>query len=91
MQNFAFIGDYLMKKYNKAKMVELEQHTGGLKSTRKSQKGLRKADIVYMENSPDYCEFNVNQGRPNYLYLCGYFFVRFSYSAMNLSSLGFKF
>lgn len=52
MSDFRRTGDYLRKKYNTAIEVTMDQDGTGFKVPNKN---LKKNELVYIENSPDYC------------------------------------
>ncbi|KAK3104218.1 hypothetical protein FSP39_025392 [Pinctada imbricata] len=69
LPKFRKIGDHLIKKYNKAKLVQ--PFNGGrnrrpvyltLKRSRHSHAKPRKSDLVYLEKSPNYCDFDPRTG-----------------------------
>lgn len=55
MADFRQTGDYLFKKYNSAVEVIMNQDGTGFKVADKDFKGSTKNELVYVENSPDYC------------------------------------
>lgn len=55
MSDFRRTGDYLRKKYNTAIEVTMNQDGTGFKVADKDFKGSTKNELVYVENSPDYC------------------------------------
>lgn len=66
---FRKIGDYLFENYNSAKLVI--PWRGGrlrrpktllLKKSKKPNRKPRRRDLVYLEKSPNYCEYNPNTG-----------------------------
>lgn len=62
MQEFAVVGDFLKMKFDKARLVEMNQDATGLSPLKKPDRHVRKSDIVYMEQSPDYCSYNPSTG-----------------------------
>ena len=68
MQDFAVVGDFLKAKFDKARLVEMNQEATGLSPLTKTDRQIRKSDIVFMENSPDYCTYNPSIGK--YVYVC---------------------
>ncbi|KAF6030278.1 WNT2B [Bugula neritina] len=57
-QDFAIIGDFLKTKYNRAVKVDTTQDSTGKLVAVNSNRSLRKGDMVYMDESPDYCLHN---------------------------------
>ncbi|KAG7251739.1 hypothetical protein CRUP_011585, partial [Coryphaenoides rupestris] len=55
MADFRRTGDYLRKKYNTAVEVTMNQDGTGFTVADKDFKGNTKNELVYVENSPDYC------------------------------------
>lgn len=55
MADFRRTGDYLFKKYNSAIEVIMNQDGTGFRVADKDLKGTTKNELVYVENSPDYC------------------------------------
>uniref|UniRef100_A0A8C4THB9 Protein Wnt n=1 Tax=Erpetoichthys calabaricus TaxID=27687 RepID=A0A8C4THB9_ERPCA len=56
MSDFRRTGDFLLKRYNKAIQVTMNQNgTGFTVATKKN-------DLVYFENSPDYCRMDKDAG-----------------------------
>ncbi|XP_006770072.1 PREDICTED: protein Wnt-2 [Myotis davidii] len=55
MADFRRTGDYLWKKYNGAIQVVMNQDGTGFTVANKRFKKPTKNDLVYFENSPDYC------------------------------------
>lgn len=55
MSDFRRTGDYLRKKYNTAIEVTMKQDGTGFK-------GSTKNELVYVENSPDYCLMDRSAG-----------------------------
>ncbi|MBN3302835.1 WNT2 protein, partial [Amia calva] len=55
MADFRKTGDYLRKKYNGAIQVVMNQYGTGFTVAFKKFKKPTKNDLVYFENSPDYC------------------------------------
>ncbi|XP_043825079.1 protein Wnt-2 isoform X3 [Dromiciops gliroides] len=55
MADFRKTGDYLWKKYNGAIQVVMNQDGTGFTVANKRFKKPTKNDLVYFENSPDYC------------------------------------
>lgn len=65
MSDFQRTGDYLRKKYNTAVEVTVNQHGTGLMVAGRYFKGTTKNDLVYVENSPDYCLMDRSAGKQN--------------------------
>ncbi|XP_037948432.1 protein Wnt-2 [Teleopsis dalmanni] len=66
---FRMVGDVLMKKYNKAKIVQAVKGKRGLKLviSKKNRVGKllqapKRLELVYLQRSPNYCERNVLAG-----------------------------
>lgn len=55
MSDFRRTGDYLRKKYNTAVEVTMNQDGTGFIVADKDFKGSTKNELVFVENSPDYC------------------------------------
>ena len=55
MSDFRKTGDYLRKKYNGAVEVMMNQDGTGFTVANKAFREPTKNDLVYIENSPDYC------------------------------------
>ncbi|XP_077385340.1 protein Wnt-2b-A-like [Festucalex cinctus] len=55
MSDFRRTGDYLRKKYNTAVEVTMNQDGTGFTVAERDFKGSTKNELVYVENSPDYC------------------------------------
>ena len=63
LADFNSIGNYLKRKYHRAVRVEFQN--GALyktKSSRRDIPAIKKTDLVYVENSPDYCRINNTLG-----------------------------
>lgn len=63
MSDFRRTGDYLRKKYNTAVEVTMNQDGTGFMVADKNFKGNIKNELVYVENSPDYCLMDRTAGR----------------------------
>lgn len=55
MSDFRKTGDYLRRKYNGAIEVTMNQDGTGFTVANKAFRKATKNDLVYFENSPDYC------------------------------------
>lgn len=55
MSDFRRTGDYLRKKYNTAIEVTMNQDGTGFRVADRDFQGTTKNELVYVENSPDYC------------------------------------
>lgn len=55
MADFRKTGDYLRRKYNGAVEVTMNQDGTGFTVANKAFRKATKNDLVYFENSPDYC------------------------------------
>lgn len=55
MADFRKTGDYLRRKYNGAVEVTMNQDGTGFAVANKAFRKATKNDLVYFENSPDYC------------------------------------
>lgn len=63
MADFRKTGDYLWRKYNGAIQVVMDQDGTGFTVANKRFKKPTKNDLVYFENSPDYCIRDRDAGR----------------------------
>ncbi|KAK6482530.1 protein Wnt-2-like [Huso huso] len=62
MADFRKTGDYLRRKYNGAIQVVMNQYGTGFTVAYKKLKKPTKNDLVYFENSPDYCIRDLEAG-----------------------------
>lgn len=62
MSDFRRTGDYLRKKYNTAIEVTMNQDGTGFMVADKDFKGSTKNELVFVENSPDYCHMDRSAG-----------------------------
>ena len=62
MSDFRRTGDYLRKKYNTAVEVTMNQEGTGFMVADRDFKGSTKNELVYVENSPDYCLMDRAEG-----------------------------
>lgn len=63
MSDFRQTGDYLRKKYNAAVEVMMNQDGTGFMVADRDYKRTTKNDLVYIENSPDYCLMDRSAGK----------------------------
>lgn len=63
MSDFRKTGDYLRKKYNGAIQVIMNQDGTGFTVANKNFRKPTKTDLVYFENSPDYCVMDKSAGK----------------------------
>lgn len=68
MADFRKTGDYLWRKYNGAIQVVMNQDGTGFTVANKRFKKPTKNDLVYFENSPDYCIKDRDAGKFKILY-----------------------
>ncbi|KAL7878802.1 hypothetical protein AOLI_G00097760 [Acnodon oligacanthus] len=62
MGDFRQTGDYLRKKYNSAVQVVMNRYGTGFTSAYRKFKKPTKNDLVYFEDSPDYCIWDHESG-----------------------------
>lgn len=62
MKEFRSIGAYLKEKFDGASLVQLSKKKNKLKRISKNMKKPTKKDLVYLEESPDFCEYNPKSG-----------------------------
>ncbi|XP_063436959.1 protein Wnt-2b-A-like isoform X2 [Mytilus trossulus] len=62
MQSFRYVGKYLRLKYNGATQVMIDQDGSGLIVANRNHKRPTRRDLVYLEDSPDYCETDIGIG-----------------------------
>lgn len=55
MQDFKRVGEFLRNEYNGATQVTMNQDGNGLVVANKHHKRPTRSDLVYFEESPDYC------------------------------------
>lgn len=63
MADFRKTGDYLRRKYNGAIEVTMNQDGTGFTVANKAFRKATKNDLVYFENSPDYCLQDKSAGK----------------------------
>lgn len=63
MSDFRKTGDYLRRKYNGAIQVTMNQDGTGFTVANKNFRKPTKTDLVYFENSPDYCVMDKSAGK----------------------------
>lgn len=63
MSDFRKTGDYLRRKYNGAIEVTMNQDGTGFTVANKAFRKATKNDLVYFENSPDYCLQDKSAGK----------------------------
>lgn len=63
MSDFRKTGDYLRRKYNGAIEVTMNQDGTGFAVANKAFRKATKNDLVYFENSPDYCLQDKSAGK----------------------------
>ena len=68
MADFRKTGNYLWRKYNGAIQVVMNQDGTGFTVANKRFKKPTKNDLVYFENSPDYCIRDRDAGKFKTLY-----------------------
>lgn len=62
MSDFRQTGDYLRKKYNSATQVVMNRYGTGFTTVHRKFKKPTKNDLVYFEDSPDYCIWDHEAG-----------------------------
>ncbi|XP_033745012.1 protein Wnt-2b-A-like [Pecten maximus] len=62
MQQFKRVGEYLKMKYNGATQVMINQEGSGLIVANRNYKRPTRKDLVYLEESPDYCFTDFGMG-----------------------------
>ncbi|KAJ1138587.1 hypothetical protein NDU88_004968 [Pleurodeles waltl] len=70
MSDFQKTGDYLRKKYNTAIQVTMNQDGTGFMEANKNFRKATKNDLVYFENSPDYCLMDKSAGKMQQCLFC---------------------
>lgn len=70
MADFRRTGDHLRKKYNGAVQVAVNQYGTGFTAAHTHFKRPGKYDLVYFEDSPDYCIRDYESGgkRPDFVF-----------------------
>jgi hypothetical protein len=62
LKSFRAIGYSLKQKFDGASLVYLDKKKRRLKRVTKDHKRPRKNDLVYLRQSPDFCEYNLDMG-----------------------------
>lgn len=62
MRAFRAIGTALKEKFDGASLVKINKQKSKLKPISRDMKRPTKKDLVYLENSPDFCEPNPDKG-----------------------------
>lgn len=62
LQDFRFVGTALRTRYNGATQVMMGQEGNGLIVADRRHKKPTRSDLVYLEDSPDYCVYNPKLG-----------------------------
>ncbi|ESP05295.1 hypothetical protein LOTGIDRAFT_152125 [Lottia gigantea] len=62
MKSFRAIGSALKGRFDGASLVKMDRRRKRLKRTNKLQKRPTKKDLVYLNESPDFCEHNLENG-----------------------------
>ncbi|XP_035829866.1 protein Wnt-4 [Aplysia californica] len=62
MRNFREIGAALKAKFDGASLVRFDKRRGRLKRVSGKQKRPTRKDLVYLADSPDFCEYNLKYG-----------------------------
>ncbi|GLD46128.1 protein Wnt-2b [Lates japonicus] len=75
MSDFRKTGDYLRRKYNGAIEVTMNQDGTGFTVANKAFRKATKNDLVYFENSPDYCLQDKAAGQTNHQVQCKFKWV----------------
>ena len=64
LADFRLTGDHLRRRYNGAVQVAVDQYGAGFTAAHAHLKRPGKNDLVYLEDSPDYCVRSFESGRP---------------------------
>ncbi|XP_065324913.1 protein Wnt-2b-A-like [Gordionus sp. m RMFG-2023] len=62
MNNFAVIGKYLKTKYDNGYPIMINQDGSSLIAKRDTRKQPKMSDLVYLEDSPSFCQQNLHAG-----------------------------
>jgi hypothetical protein len=62
LPSFTEVGTTLKQRFDGASRVKLSERKNKLRPAEKQQKKPKREDLVYLEESPDYCEFNPELG-----------------------------
>ncbi|KAK3098176.1 hypothetical protein FSP39_016897 [Pinctada imbricata] len=62
MRNFRLIGQFLKDKFDGASLVKYNKRKNKLKRRTRDMKKPTKKDLVYLEESPDFCEYDLRSG-----------------------------
>lgn len=63
MADFRLTGDHLRRRYNSAVQVTVNQYGSGFTAAHTQFRHASKNDLVYLEDSPDYCIRDQESGK----------------------------